>query len=208
MNLTNTAQSVVFILKGVISLSKQRFGERRGNGFLKTYILFFLRNWYKLKPTLRRVEFKRQLELGEIEKREILNLWNDEYPEKLNYHTLSEFEEYLRSLTGQSHILMINENQSIIGWYFDFIRKNERWFAIIIDSKYQGKGLGTKLLKLGKEKESELNGWVIDKLGSKKRNGELYKSPLNFYIKNGFEKFENERLELEKLSAVKIKWKK
>ena len=86
--------------------------------------------------------------------------------------------------------------------------EHEKWFAIILDSNFHGKGFGTKLLSLGKEKESELNGWVIDKQDDKRKNGELYKSPLNFYLKNGFEKFDNERLELEKISAVKIKWKK
>jgi GNAT superfamily N-acetyltransferase len=154
------------------------------------------------------VEFIAQIELSKNDKKEILNLWNDEYPEKLNYQTLSEFEKYLENLTEQSHILMKSENQSIKGWYFDFVRENEKWFAIILDSNFHGKGFGTKLLSLGKEKKSELNGWVIDKQDDKRKNGELYKSPLNFYLKNRFEKFDNERLELEKISAVKIKWKK
>ncbi|MFT5019864.1 MAG: GNAT superfamily N-acetyltransferase [Polaribacter sp.] len=154
------------------------------------------------------MEFIAQIELSKNDKKEILNLWNDEYPEKLNYQTLSEFEKYLENLTEQSHILMKSENQSIKGWYFDFVRENEKWFAIILDSNFHGKGFGTKLLSLGKEKKSELNGWVIDKQDDKRKNGELYKSPLNFYLKNGFEKFDNERLELEKISAVKIKWKK
>jgi GNAT superfamily N-acetyltransferase len=154
------------------------------------------------------VEFIYQIELSKTDKKEILNLWNDEYPEKLNYQTLSEFENYLEDLAEQSHILIRNENQKIKGWYFDFIRENEKWFAIILNSKFQGKGLGTKILNLAKEKESELNGWVIDNTNDRKKNGELYKSPLNFYLKNGFDKIDKERLELKKLSAVKIKWKK
>ena len=159
----------------------------------------------QFNQTIRRVEFIKQTELSKTDKKEILNLWNYEYPEKLNYQTLSEFENYLDNLTEQSHILMRNENQSIKGWYFDFIRENEKWFAIILDSKFHEKGLGTKILNLAKEKESELNGWVIDN-NDKKKNGELYKSPLSFYLKNGFKKFDKERLELEKLSAIKIKW--
>ena len=154
------------------------------------------------------MEFITQIELSKTDKKEILSLWNNEYPEKLNYQMLSEFEKYLGNLIEQSHILMKSENQSIKGWYFDFFRENEKWFAIILDSKFQGKGFGTKLLNLGKEKETMLNGWVIDKKDVRRKNGELYKSPLNFYLKNGFEKLDNERLELEKISAVKIKWKK
>lgn len=140
------------------------------------------------------MEFITQIELSKTDKKEILNLWNDEYPEKLNYQTLSEFEKYLGNLTEQSHILMKSEN--------------EKWFAILLDSKFHGKGFGTKLLNLGKEKETELNGWVIDKQDCKRKNGELYKSPLDFYIKNRFQKLDNESLELEKIAAVKIKWKK
>ena len=154
------------------------------------------------------MEFITLTELSKTDKEEILDLWNNEYPEKLNYQTISEFENYLENLTEQSHILMRSENQSIKGWYFDFIRENEKWFAIILDSKFHRKGFGTKILNLAKEKESELNGWVSDKGNDKKKNGELYKSPLNFYLKNGFEKIAKNRLELEKLSAVKIKWKK
>tara|TARA_R110002050_G_scaffold49818_10_gene115590 strand:- start:16450 stop:16914 length:465 start_codon:yes stop_codon:yes gene_type:complete len=154
------------------------------------------------------VEFITQIELSKNDKKEILNLWNNEYPEKLNYQNLSEFEKYLENLTEPSHILMKSENKSIKGWYFDFVRENEKWFAIILDSNFHGNGFGTKLLSLGKEKESELNGWVIDKQDNKMKNGELYKSPLNFYLKNGFEKYDNERLEIEKISAVKIKWQK
>ncbi|SMC65553.1 GNAT family N-acetyltransferase [Cellulophaga tyrosinoxydans] len=154
------------------------------------------------------MKFITQIELSKTDKKEILNLWNDEYPEKLNYQTLSEFEKYLGNLTEQSHILMKSENQRIKGWYFDFVRENEKWFAILLDSKFHGKGFGTKLLNLGKENETELNGWVIDKQDYKRKNGELYKSPLDFYLKNGFQKLDNERLELEKIAAVKIKWKK
>ena len=154
------------------------------------------------------MEFITQIELSKTDKKEILNLWNDEYPEKLNHQTLSEFEKYLGNLTEQSHILMKSENQIIKGWYFDFVRENEKWFAILLDSKFHGKGFGTKLINLGKEKETELNGWVIDKQDCKRKNGGLYKSPLDFYIKNGFQKLDNESLELEKIAAVKIKWKK
>ena len=154
------------------------------------------------------MEFIKLTELSKMQKKEILNLWNNEYPEKLNYETLSEFEKYLENLTEQSHIIVINENQKIEGWYFDFIRENEKWFAIILNSNYHGKGFGTKILNLAKEKESQLNGWVIDKNNDRKKNGELYKSPLDFYLKNGFKKLVKNRLELEKISAVKIKWTK
>ncbi len=142
------------------------------------------------------------------ERRDVFELWNNEYPEKLQYKTTSEFDKYLDDLTEQSHILLIDELQKVRGWYFDFCRDNERWFAIILDSKIQGKGEGTKILKHAKEKEDCLSGWVIDHNRDKKANGEMYTSPLTFYLKNGFEQLPEVRLELGKLSAVKITWNK
>mgnify|MGYP005989102131 FL=1 len=146
--------------------------------------------------------------LSESEKIEIFDLWNNEYPEKLSYKSKKEFDKYLKSLSEQSHIILIDTNKKIKGWYFDFNRENEKWFAIILDSKIQGKGFGSKMLIHAKQKENELNGWVIDHNTDKKKNGEFYKSPLSFYLKNGFKKLTTNRLELDKISAVKIKWKK
>ena len=152
------------------------------------------------------MEFIRTKELSKVWKTEILELWNKEYPQKLNYKSLLDFEYYLEILTNQSHIVIIDENQNIKGWYFDFIRDGEKWFAILLDSKIQGQGFGTQLLNLAKEGASELNAWVIDHDNDLKQNGEFYKSPLPFYLKNGFEKLSGIRLELDKLSAVKIRW--
>ncbi|MDN3643197.1 GNAT family N-acetyltransferase [Lutimonas halocynthiae] len=154
------------------------------------------------------MEFIKLKELSKTNKQEVLNLWNNEYPEKLNYNTLEDFENYLENLTEQSHILMINETEEIKGWYFDFIREGEKWFAIVIDSKLQGKGHGTKILKIAKEKEIDLSGWVIDHNSDRRRNGEIYISPIDFYLKNGFKRLDKNRLELEKISAVRIKWRK
>lgn len=154
------------------------------------------------------MQFIKTSKLSKSQKQEICDLWNNEYPEKLNYRNLADFENYLKNLSKQSHIIMVDKDQNIKGWYFDFIRENEKWFAIILNSKFQGKGLGKKILNLVKEKESELNGWVIDHSNDKKQNGEIYESPLSFYLKNGFEILMKNRLENEKISAVKIKWKK
>lgn len=154
------------------------------------------------------MEFSKRSSLSESEKLEILELWNNEYPEKLSYRSKEELDNYLKSLTGQSHILLIDLNGKIIGWYLDFVRENEKWFVIILDSKIHGKGFGTKMLELAKQKENELNGWVIDHNGYKRKNGSIYNSPLNFYLKNGFEKLPRNRLELDTISAVKVKWRK
>ncbi len=154
------------------------------------------------------MEFVTTIELSKTWKVEILSLWNNEYPIQLNYNTLSDFESFLNPLTDQSHIVMVDNNQRIQGWYFDFIRDNARWFIIIVDSKVHGQGLGTQFLNKAKEKKSQLNGWVIDHSDDKKRNGQFYQSPLNFYMKNGFKLLSDKRIENETISAVHIEWKK
>ncbi len=154
------------------------------------------------------MEFLKRTKLSKKEKKAIFTLWNKEYPENLSYTSLTDFEDYLQNLSDQSHILLIDENKNIKGWYFDFIRDKEKWFAIILHSEVKGIGLGSEMLKLAKGKEKILNGWVIDHNGDKKKTGEIYKSPLSFYLKNGFKKLPDQRLELEKISAVKIQWTK
>ncbi|WP_420402049.1 GNAT family N-acetyltransferase [Flagellimonas sp.] len=154
------------------------------------------------------MEFIKRSSLAQSEKVQLMALWNNEYPEKLAYKSMAAFDTYLENLKDPSHILLIDEDKKIKGWYFDFIRDNEKWFAIILDSQIHGKGIGSKMLELAKEKENELNGWVIDHSTDKKKNGEIYSSPLPFYLKNGFKKITGNRLELDKISAVKIKWAK
>lgn len=147
-------------------------------------------------------------QLSKPDKIQLLELWNNEYPKKLNYNSLQDLDDYLSGLTNQSHTLILNNSDEIVGWYFDFIRDNQKWFAIILDAKIQGKGFGTLLLNKAKEKEQELNGWVIDHNHNKKLNGETYQSPLAFYLTNGFSLIKQSRLKLEHISAVKIKWSK
>lgn len=147
-------------------------------------------------------------QLNETQKEQIFDLWNTEYPEKLVYHSMADFEHYLSRLTEQNHYVLSVTNDKIKGWAITFIRENEKWFAIIISGKLHGKGMGTEMLNELKKKESILNGWVIDHNADKKHNGDRYRSPLEFYIKNGFKVISETRLELEVMSAVKIKWTK
>lgn len=150
----------------------------------------------------------KQTELEEKQKEEIFELWNNEYPEKLAYNSIADFKNYLKKLTEQTHYLLLSENGQTKGWATTFTRDNEKWFAIIIPEKLHGKGIGTQLLNRLKEDENILNGWVIDHNLDKKPNGNIYQSPLEFYIKNQFKIIRETRLELEIMSAVKIKWTK
>ena len=141
------------------------------------------------------------------QKNAILGLWNNEYPQKLVLKTIVDLEGYFAALDDLTHHLIYNQD-NIVGWYFNFYREDLKWFAIILDSASHGKGIGTMMLDLVRENETELNGWVIDHNNDIKVNGMLYKSPLDFYVKNGFKILPDKRLETEMISAVQIRWKK
>jgi len=141
------------------------------------------------------------------EKDILRELWNNEYPEKLKCKTVADFELYLNGLSNTKHYLLLDESNEIIGWTFTFLREGEDWFAIILNSKIQGRGNGSLLINEIKNRNNSLNGWVVDHENEIKENGDFYKSPMPFYIKNGFTIITETRIENEKMSAVKINWK-
>ncbi|WP_306354281.1 hypothetical protein [Flavobacterium sp. '19STA2R22 D10 B1'] len=147
-------------------------------------------------------------ELNLEEKIAIYRLWNQEYPEKLNYTAVEGFEAYLANLSKITHYLMIDDKDQIVAWSSTFEREGALWFAVIIAGNLHGKGYGHTILNHLKSKESTLNGWVIDHEQDKKKDGTIYLSPLSFYLKNDFIVYPDNRLELEKMSAVHIQWNK
>lgn len=151
-----------------------------------------------------RVKSKSDLEF--YEKEFICQLWNAEYPEKLAYQSVAEFETYLNNLSDKKHYLLQDESNEIKGWAITFTRENEKWFAIIINSKIQNQGFGRLLLNHLKSIEKKLSGWVIDHNNDSKLDGTTYISPLKFYLKNSFSVCNEIRIESEKISAVKIVW--
>ena len=153
-----------------------------------------------------RILRRKSLTLGQ--KQEIFELWNNEYPRNLKYNNISELDEYLKNLKDQKHMLLMDENDKIKGWYCDFFRDQERWFLTILNSNIQGKKFGTQIINLAKETNQELNGWVINSDNYLKTNGQIYKSPTDFYKKQGFQILDDEHLKTEQISAIKIKWSK
>ena len=142
------------------------------------------------------------------QEKSLFELWNSEYPERICYNELSDFQDYLDELLSIKHYLLVDGLKQFLGWGFTFEREGEDWFGIIIDSEMQGKGFGIILLDELKKNNSVLNGWVIDHQNDVKRNKECYLSPLGFYTKQGFIVNENIRLENDKISAVKIRWER
>ena len=157
---------------------------------------------------MRNMKILQKIEINEQEKQQVFELWNNEYPEKLAYNNLLEFDNYLKNLSYLNHYLLLSDENLINGWALTFERESQKWFAIIVSEKFKGKGFGKKLLTKLKESENILNGWVIDHNNDKKKDGQAYISPLKFYEKCGFEIQKESRLELDIISAVKIKWTK
>lgn len=152
------------------------------------------------------MRFIRTKSLTEAQKQELLVLWNSEYPRNLNYDNLQALEDYLNQLKDQNHMLLLDEQDHIRGWYFDFIREGERWFIIILDARAQGKKLGSQMIELAKQHNDELNGWVVSTDQYQKADGQLYLSPVDFYRKHGFSILPDKKLETDKISVIKIKW--
>jgi GNAT superfamily N-acetyltransferase len=145
--------------------------------------------------------------LTTAQKEIVCQLWNQEYPEQLHYHSLTGFDNYLDKLPDQRHFLLMTDDDQIKGWAVTFVREAEKWFAVIVEAALHGQGAGTLLLNHLKSVEDALNGWVVDHNSYCKKDGTPYLSPLRFYEKNGFTVDPDSRLEPETLSAVKINWK-
>ncbi len=144
--------------------------------------------------------------LTKDQKNTLRNLWNNEYPVKLNFETFADFEKYLKPLNNQVHFFLLNDKNQIQGWAFTFSRDKEKWFLIILDTKIHRKGFGNILIHKIKSINSKLNGWVVNDDCEVKKNGELYSSPLAFYLKNDFKINTDVCLENEKITALKIEW--
>jgi len=151
------------------------------------------------------IDYLTTTELDRNEKVAIMGLWNAEYPAALVHSSLSDFENYIESLSRPQHIL-VKQDEQIVGWATKFDRDAKRWFVIILSSPIHNRKIGSNLLDRLKYNETELNGWMIDHHQVKKINNCLYNSPLGFYIKNGFHLETNQRLETSNISAVKITW--
>jgi len=144
--------------------------------------------------------------LTKPQKEAICFLWNREYPRQLMM-SQDEFDTYLEKLQAPNHFLVLDDVNEVVGWACTFDRDEDRWFLILINSLYQRLGIGRMVLRLLKEKETRLNGWVIDHPHDVKQNGEAYESPLRFYVKNGFDVMPEIRYTNDKIAAVKIEWK-
>lgn len=154
------------------------------------------------------MQVKRTQQLTKKQKKNIIDLWNEEYPEALSLSDVNAFDDYLEGLSDKHHLLVIDDKEDVAGWLIDFIRGGERCFAMLLHVSSQGKGYGTKLLDTAKQTNTELNGWVIDNNEQQKQNGQNYKSPTGFYKKNDFEIVHGIQSKKNGIKGIKVRWEK
>lgn len=147
-------------------------------------------------------------QLSTTEKMDILQLWNQEYPTNIALKDLLALDIYLASLQNPAHFLIKGDTGTIIAWATTFERANERWFALIIQRAFQGKGIGNRLLHKIQEQYTQLNGWIIEDKTLLKADGSLYITPLDFYQKNHFKRIPHQHLSTENIRLSKIQWNK
>ncbi|WP_223256024.1 hypothetical protein [Flavobacterium laiguense] len=75
------------------------------------------------------------------QKQSAFELWNSEYPEKIGYPELSEFENYLDGLSNEEHYLVVDDQNQILGWAFAFFREEEIGSELSSIQKYREKDL-------------------------------------------------------------------
>lgn len=151
------------------------------------------------------IEPKAELDANEFES--IFSLWNSEYPTEFTFADASGFEEFLAGVSKRRHFVARIDG-IFAGWLISFDRAGERWFSIIINRRFQGRGIGVALLDAAFEIDDELNGWVVPDNSLTRIDGEPYKSPLGFYLKYGFNVVEGETFAKYDIETVKIRLKR
>ncbi|MCB9251316.1 MAG: GNAT family N-acetyltransferase [Flavobacteriales bacterium] len=139
--------------------------------------------------------------LTEGQQDQINDLWNSEYPAQLK----DRFKILLEGVENYLHYLILDPKGIVLAWAAYFEKENEIRFSLVVAKNAQGKGLGTLLLNFLKNDLEDYSGWVVHHNNYLKLSGEPYRSPLNFYLKNGFEVEHNSESKSDLLHAVKVR---
>lgn len=131
---------------------------------------------------------------------QVNDMWNAEFPTTLN----NRFSLLLENVANYNHYI-IEENGKVLAWAADFEKEGQLRFSIIVKNDQQGKGFGKILINRLKRDLGEFFGWVIDCDDYSRQNGEIYRSPLAFYQKNGFDVLADIRSDSDLIKAVKIR---
>ncbi len=133
--------------------------------------------------------------------REVNALWDTEYQQTLN----GRFPKLLDGVDDYCHYLVERQGR-VVAWAVHFNKDEEVRFSIIVSADQQGNGIGKLLIDQLKKDLQCFYGWVVDNNYHLKADGTFYQSPLQFYIKQGFEVLHDQRIDNEMLNAVKVRW--
>jgi predicted GNAT family N-acyltransferase len=147
-----------------------------------------------------KVTFTASLSANQIQQIDVL--WNQEYSKNL----LNRFSILLTDAANYRHFIIENDAREIVAWAVLFDKENETRFSIIVAEASSGLGLGGQLMDVLKQVCPCFYGWVIDHDNDLKNDGSIYRSPLTFYLKHGFEVLSEQRLDTTIIKAVKVKW--
>ncbi|MHA1973435.1 MAG: GNAT family N-acetyltransferase [Candidatus Hodarchaeales archaeon] len=137
--------------------------------------------------------------------------WNSEYPVIIDRNTVKGVQRTFMKNTEHWDLLVAkkkstNESVGLLVLQHEFLNDRKNWFTIVIDRKYQRKGIGSKLIEKAKQLVDQLHGWVIPFNDYKKEDGSYYKSPINFYLKLGFKIGDDYYVEKKDLHLVEVYW--
>ncbi len=144
--------------------------------------------------------------LNSSQQKELFKCWNDVYPVNLKFDDLVKMKSYFDGLQQLQFFLLVDGSIPATAFSFRFIRDDELWLAMLMPPSMQGKGYGSILLEELTERVDTISAWVIDHDLDVKADGTPYRSPLPFYLKNGFQILKDVRLEIETISAAKLVW--
>lgn len=83
-------------------------------------------------------------QISQVQKEQILQLWNHEYPEKLAYKNMADFESYLEKLNEVKHFLLANNDEKIQGWAITFKEKMKHGLQLFFQKIF--------MVKVGEQK--------------------------------------------------------
>lgn len=120
------------------------------------------------------------------EQSQIVNIWNAVYPASVSFESMNVFKEFIDNITEKNHFIWRDGGQSVGGWLMTFTRDNVRNFVLLVAENNQGRGVGKMLIEEMKKVENEVTGLVVESDNYVRKNGSIYRSPIDFYKKLGF----------------------
>lgn len=147
----------------------------------------------RIDMKIRKVKEEDLKECSRLIQRNIERNWSKDYPKEAIESWKKRYsEKELRNMLEEEELFLAEENNLILGTIFFHGNQVK---GLFVREKYQGKGIGTKLLQ------------KIEEMAKKRKLKELYLNSsipaLKFYIKRGYKKIKRDNE--DKLKRDKIR---